>query len=710
MRAYTQGQRFGDYVLEERIAIGGTAEVYLARPTSGVRPAPHLVIKRLLATLLEEPLARTMFADEAAIHQRFVHPNIVTCYGAGAAEGEPYLAMELVQGADLHRVLRLVQARKRPVTAPLATHIAREMLAALAAVHEGCDERGHVIGIVHRDVSPSNIYLSTSGDVKLGDFGIAGSESGGRRNAGGTALRGKFAYLSPEQVASEPVDHRSDLFAVANVLAEMLLGRPLFPGSGQLAVLLAIRDARLDLLDDAGDAIPTPLVTILKRALARSPSARYPDARAFSEALASFSWHDRAAARREVAQLVRWARESSLEMRALGQHPSSPNRPLVTEKPPPTFPDEAQATPIRAVPQRPKPKLRLDPSLLDSLTVREVEPRPSQEDLAVTAPFAPPPSQVRTTDGRLLGPYPYAKLMELITTGRIDADDEIDFMGAGWVPLRDIDELARHVAPRSTTTRQIQGPGAPDWVGAVAERYDPDIGGAIDPGIATALGFVASREGTGVLIATQPGGKRKEIYLKGGRLHHVASSEAAEMIGEYLVGRGLIDRTDLDFALAVLPRFGGHLGEALTGLGLLPAVVVFKAIREQGRDKVLDVFRWSEGDLAFYKGAEPAHVDFPLDLGVGPVVEAGVASMLDDAAATARYRPWIDRRVLANAVAPSLRDAGWSPAALRAFELAHSPITVRALLRAVNAEVESPHQAARIVESLRVVKMIDWTS
>ena len=706
IRAFSAGRVFGEFILEERIAIGGTAEVYLARPVTGSSPAPLFVIKRLLSTLLEDEAARTMFGEEASLHQRFAHPNIVTCYGAGVVDEEPYLAMELVQGADLHRVLRLAQSRRRPIAPPLATHLAREILAALEAVHHATGDDDQPLGIIHRDVSPSNIYLSTAGEVKLGDFGIAHPTAGKSRAAAGTAIRGKFAYLAPEQVASDPIDQRADLFAVANVLAEALLGKPLFPGSGQLAVLLAIRDARVDALNE-GHTIPPPLVAILKRALARNPNDRYPDAAAFSAALAPFSWQDKAMARREVSQLVRWSRETSLELRALGKHPSE-DRPVASVAPTTSDPiSDSAPTPQRAVPR--KSDLRLDPSLLDSLEVRDVTPRPSSGELAITAPFSPPPSRVRTVDGRQLGPFPYAKLMEMIATGRLEEDDEIDFMGTGYVPLRDIDELARHIAPRSSTTRQIQGPGTPDWHGLAAERFDPEVGGAIDPGIATALGWIASRRSTGVLIATRPG-RRKELYFQRGQLLHVASTEAGEMIGEYLVGRGLIDRPDLDFALAVLPRFGGRLGEALTGLGLIAPVTMFKAIQEQGRDKVLEIFKWGEGELSFYAGEEPAKVDFPLELTVGPLVEAGVAAMIDDAIATARYRPWIDRKLVTTEVSPALRAAGWSPRVERVLTVASSPITVRALLRTLAVDVTSPHEAARNVEAARVVRMIEWTS
>lgn len=362
----------------------------------------------------------------------------------------------------------------------------------------------------------------------------------------------------------------------------------------------------------------------------------------------------------------------------------------------------------RAPVARPVPSIQLDSAILREDPVSERNaPKPASSGDSATMPFAPPPSNVRTTDGRVLSALTYAKLIELVVTGEIGADDEVDFMGTGFMPLVDVDELVRHLAPRSTVTRQVEGPGTPDWAGFAAERYDEDVGGAIEPGIATALSYVASRNASGVLMA-QHGKRRKELYFSSGRVHHVASTEAGELIGEYLVARGLLERADLDFALAVLPRFNGHLGEALTGLGLLEAVTMFKAIQDQGRDKIVEIFSWSEGDLSFYGNAQPGKVEFPLDLHIGPIVEAGVASMLDDVRASARYRPWLDRRIRPTAASPSLRECGLSPRVERVLTIVHQPMVVRALLRQLSAEGISQQDAIRAVESARVARLLDW--
>ncbi|MBI2394971.1 MAG: protein kinase [Deltaproteobacteria bacterium] len=731
---------FGRFVLEERLASGGTADVFLARPLSGQRPAPQLVIKRLLASLRADPSARVTFLEEAALHRRFRHPNIVECYEVGDVDGEPFLAIELVQGADLQHVLKLNHARRRPIPPPIACHLAREVLAALSVVHGTRSEDDEPLGVVHRDVSPSNIYLSTDGDVKLGDFGIARDASSQSRPSAGSlggAIKGKFAYLAPEQVASDTVDQRADLFAVANVLAEMMLGRPLFPGSGQLAVLLSIRDVRVEALDGPS-AIPLPLVTVLKRALARDPARRFQDAASFSEALAPFALQDRSAARREVAQLVHWARQTSLEMRAVGEHPdqrspstSAAPRQVIAPSAAREGSDKREPRDKRAAPAlapRPTPSLHLDSSILrdDPPTERrpvpevrwppsepappssEPRPAPSRPNDAATTPFAPPPSLVRTSEGRLLGPFAYAKLIELVVTGHLAPEDEVDFMGTGFSQLGDIDELARHLAPRSGVTRQLDRPGPPEWHGFAAERYDEDVGGAIEPGIATALAFAASRRATGVLLAQQ-GVRRKEIYVVQGRILHVGSTEPGEMLGEYLVARGLLDRGDLDFALAVLPRFDGRLGEALASLGLLDPMAMFKAIAAQGRDKIVEIFGWSDGEISFYTDAQPGKVEFPLDLPVGPVIEAGLASMLDETTAVRRYRAWLERRIRPREVPSGLRDSGWSPHVERALLSVRQPTRVAAVLDAMTAEGVPRQQAIVALESARVAGLVEWS-
>jgi eukaryotic-like serine/threonine-protein kinase len=250
--------RLGPYWLESRLAVGGTAEVYIAKPVDPRVEPQRLVVKRLLPHFAQDAEGRTMFEREARLHASVQHENVVTVFGSGTAEdGEPYLAMELVDGCDAYRLLRRLAQQQVPLSIKVAVHVAREVLRALASVHSAQDKGGVPLGIIHRDVTPSNLYLARDGAVKLGDFGIARSSTRVTLKSNeASKLKGKFAYLAPEQVAGEPFDHRADLFSLATVLAEMILGQPLFPGSGQLAVLLAIRDTRIDPLVQAKDKMP----------------------------------------------------------------------------------------------------------------------------------------------------------------------------------------------------------------------------------------------------------------------------------------------------------------------------------------------------------------------------------------------------------------------------------------------------------------------
>ncbi|MGH7295999.1 MAG: serine/threonine-protein kinase, partial [Polyangiaceae bacterium] len=190
--------KFGPYWLETRLAVGVTAEVYVARPIDAKAQPRRLVVKRLLPHFVTDVEGRTMFEREAALHAAVRHANVVEVYGSGMDGDEPWLAMELVDGCDLYRLLRRLGSDGRKLGPGVSVHVAREVLRALESVHGARDSTGQALGIIHRDVTPSNLYLSVDGVVKLGDFGIARSASRATmRSAGSAMLKGKFAYLSP---------------------------------------------------------------------------------------------------------------------------------------------------------------------------------------------------------------------------------------------------------------------------------------------------------------------------------------------------------------------------------------------------------------------------------------------------------------------------------------------------------------------------------
>ncbi|HYJ10867.1 MAG TPA: serine/threonine-protein kinase, partial [Polyangiaceae bacterium] len=539
-------QPFGPFVLERRIAVGGSAEVFLARPKIGTQPAAHLVVKRLLRSVREggefDALER-----EAELHRAVRHPNVVDVYGAGMVGDEPYLALEYVDGVDLYRLLRRAEAEQRRFPPGLAAYIAREVAEALTAVHGARDSEGNALHIVHRDVTPSNILLSTDGSIKLGDFGIARFEHRLKptQHSGG-GLKGKFGYLSPEQVAGEPSDHRADLFALAAVFGEMLIGERVFPGSGQLAVLLAIRDVNIEPLRRAGGILPPGVLAVCEKGLSRDPDDRYANAGELAQAFAAFEKPSRDELKKILCEWVVWAKDSSeLVKRIEGQIRDSVQR--------------MQAVRTRSSGTMPAVKGPSQSSV--------VAQRP---DVAQGADVG---SRVKRTDGQLVEHVPFAKLIEMIATGELGGEDEVALMGEQFKPIREINELARHLLPSTTaTTSRIFEPGVPDYQALLRDTSMLEVLAHMRQKGETGALFVERARSMGASV-------RKELYLSGGRLLHVASSEREELLGEYLVRRGRLQREQLEAALGSLQRFGGRLGDTLIGLGLVDAVDVFRTIR-----------------------------------------------------------------------------------------------------------------------------------
>jgi serine/threonine-protein kinase len=255
-----------------RIAVGGMGTVYAA-----VRRGPggftkRVAIKQLHPNLQLAGEAQHRFASEARLAARLQHPNIVDVFGF-EADGETYnIVMEYIHGCNL---AALMKAYGRP-TAALALLVVSKVLYALEAVHGRSEWPGAPGTVVHRDVSPKNILLSEEGEVKVTDFGLALIVDEGTLGSG---LRGTPGYMSPEQANAETIDPRSDLYTVGIVLYELLTGRKAYPGENKIAVLR--RSQLADASELSMDEVPSDLQPVLRRALARDPKDRYPDAAAF---------------------------------------------------------------------------------------------------------------------------------------------------------------------------------------------------------------------------------------------------------------------------------------------------------------------------------------------------------------------------------------------------------------------------------------------
>lgn len=270
--------RFGQYEILERIASGGMAELYKAR-RSGVEGFQKIVaIKKILPHLADNEEFIGMFADEAKLAAQLNHPNIVHIFDLGKIEsGGYFIAMEFVEGRDLRTILKSAREVETPIPIPLAVYIACKVASALDYAHRRREADGRELKIVHRDVSPQNILISYEGDIKLCDFGIAKAASKVSKTESG-ALKGKVRYMSPEQAWGKPIDRRSDLFSLGSVLYEMLTGETLFGGDTDLNVLEKVRAAEVSPPSSMNPEVSRNLDSIVAKALAREPEARYANA------------------------------------------------------------------------------------------------------------------------------------------------------------------------------------------------------------------------------------------------------------------------------------------------------------------------------------------------------------------------------------------------------------------------------------------------
>jgi class 3 adenylate cyclase/tetratricopeptide (TPR) repeat protein/tRNA A-37 threonylcarbamoyl transferase component Bud32 len=278
--------QFGRYQLLERIAAGGMAEVFLARSFGVEGFEKRLVIKRILPELAQNPRFVQMFVHEAKLSVSLSHPNIVQVFDLGKVGEDHYMAMEYIQGRDLTQVLRVLRRNGERLPIPIAVTIAAAVARGLAYAHARATPEGRPLHIVHRDVSPHNIMVSYDGDVKLVDFGIArlieaGREGGDAKRPGG----GKFAYMSPEQAAGKPLDHRSDIFSLGVVMFEMLAGRRLFADGDPDEKLRAVIACEVPDVRSFNPEVPDALRGVLARVLARDPQDRYADAAVLEEDL-----------------------------------------------------------------------------------------------------------------------------------------------------------------------------------------------------------------------------------------------------------------------------------------------------------------------------------------------------------------------------------------------------------------------------------------
>jgi serine/threonine-protein kinase len=274
---------FAGHALTRVIARGGMADIYRARPLDDPE-GPWRAIKLMRSSVDHQALRQRLFAREVRIAEHLRHPNIVQVLGSGEDQGRPYLVMEYVGGRDAES---FCAHRGSPIPFELVLSLGAQAARGLGFAHRA-QQGGEDLGIVHRDVSPGNVRIAWNGTVKVLDFGVARLQGPTEPETQTGVLRGKFAYMSPEQAKGDELEPRSDVFSLGVVLYEMLLGQSAFRGDGPIDTLERVRRNRLPLPSHVRAGLPTEVDQLLARCLAKDPSYRFHDGLHMAEAFEAF--------------------------------------------------------------------------------------------------------------------------------------------------------------------------------------------------------------------------------------------------------------------------------------------------------------------------------------------------------------------------------------------------------------------------------------
>lgn len=327
------GEQFGKYVLVGELGVGGMAEVFLAIQ-HGLQGFLKVVTLKRVLPHLASPDFISMFIDEARLAARLEHPNIVKTFEFGENDGQYYTVMEYLAGEDLGSVMNRAAISKQPIPLNMAAMILSQLCAGLHFAHELTDTAGRPLGLVHRDVNPSNIIITYGGEVKIIDFGVAKFNKATQDQTQTGTIKGKLAYMSPEQILARGIDRRSDVFSLGVVLWELVAGCRLFARDTDAATLYAIMNDPIPRVRRHRPNVPEELEAIIATALSRTPADRYEtaedmqvaidqflttqpkfDSRALASTLESLFGSTRAEAKRSIAMTRALAKNVSLVMK-----------------------------------------------------------------------------------------------------------------------------------------------------------------------------------------------------------------------------------------------------------------------------------------------------------------------------------------------------------------------------------------------------------
>ncbi len=619
-----QPTQFGKYILLDRIGMGGMAEIFRARALGAAGFQKQLVIKKILMHLAENDEFVRMFIDEAKIAVSLQHANVVQIFDLGAVRQEYFIAMEYVFGKDLLNLLiRCTHLRIR-IPQKLAVFILCETLKGLEAAHNAVDSRGNPLNIIHRDVSPSNVLISYDGEVKIGDFGVAKATRREAATKTGT-MKGKLGYMSPEQVTGQDIDARADLFSAAIILYEMLAMNRLFHGKTELETLMMVRDCDIaDALSKLPPDVPEALRKILAKGLSRERADRFQTSTELLDTLLDYLFNEKqrvtnqdmgrfmkSVFAKEIEEEV--ARQEDIDKAVAELAPALTGEPTGAHSGAMRLP-RTPAPPVVPAPPRSAPPAVATPPTPPPVAARAPTPPPMPSTSSTSPPGRAAEGigwneqsrfRIRDGEGIVYGPMGFRTLVEIMNRDGLGAAEEVSVDGNGWVAAGELPGLMEGLADQKPARD-------PDFHGAFDRRDFPRI-----------LYRYAVCKATG-RMHLESGSKRKEIFWRRGRPEYVTSNLRSELLGEYLVDRRLVSRARLNEALSALSDHGGRLGDALVHLNLLTPHDLFNALSSQVKAKLLEVFSWTSGHYAFYRGDHTTAQIVPLELGAYALINEGV--------------------------------------------------------------------------------------
>ena len=635
MDAPTQAAQFGRFQLLERIAIGGMAEIFLAKVQGAMGFEKSMVIKRILPQYADDADFLRMFVTEAKLVCHLEHPNIVQVHELGEIEGQYYIAMETVTGIDGRQLWRTLAKRRQRLPGVLSLYIVSEFLKGLDYAHRAVGPDGRLLGVVHRDISPSNVLISYRGDVKIGDFGIALVEHESRTQAG--VLKGKYGYMSPEQVAGVKVDHRSDLFSAGVVLTEFLLGRRLFLGRNDFETLDKVLNVRLDVLEENADALPGAVVGILRQALMREPHERFQSAREFHDAIMELLYSQGKRITNET--LAAFMAQHVVPHMVFKREPVSAQAS--------TFPATPSRSPV--VPGSVAP----EDEMLERLSGKpgEAGTDPEQPPL-VEPPPEPPMPGADTLSKEVTGqelvldpqeiPTEEGEQLEIQETGDINLGSGSESLSGTDIPGRKRPSVLVHqVLADADRPRTDQ---LPDFRGRLSARSVTKVLFRFfvvsESGLLTMTGPHAHGQQAELISWVQelrkehgysgPDPQRApqrtcELHFNEGKPILASADRTEEEVVAFLLRTGVLEQDQVRETVKRKPKRA--LMPALIALEHVGPLQVSRHITAFIMDNVLDTFGWREGSFAFFRDRSCSSEAFPIRLEGMELIRKGVGAM-----------------------------------------------------------------------------------